>query len=248
MASMFARQTVSPRRWKMAVMSPMIMGTSSSRLMKITVQEWCTSLLEPISLPMCTGLSSIASRSSWLRESGSSMPFSKSDMVSSVASAMLASEVPQSVSVSVQVGPLLARSRLVEASSFRFAFWCRRQPTTASWTVGKNHRSPTKLARPALRKVLSKRFPTMAKAICTPLLRKSKTRSSSTWSAVESTLTTAVISSTMYSVRLICANALIRALSQSLMKKALAKYMELPIRAMKTLGTKAPLLSCFKFR
>mmetsp|Transcript_26943 Transcript_26943/g.78194 ORF Transcript_26943/g.78194 Transcript_26943/m.78194 type:complete len:213 (+) Transcript_26943:607-1245(+) len=83
----------------------------------------------------------------------------------------------------------------------RFASWCLKQNITASLTVGKNHWSPMNVFKPAFRKVLSTRLPTMANAIWMPRWRAVLTTSWRTWMAVESRLTTGVISKTIYSVR-----------------------------------------------
>lgn len=114
--------------------------------------------------------------------------------------------------------------------------------------MGKNHFSPMNCFKSAFRNVLSTRFPTMAKATSIPRLRKSATMSWITWHAVESMETTGVISKTMYSVGLTSMRSLTYVNNMSLTKDAFAKYNEEPMRQMKTLGMKVPLLSCFMFR
>mmetsp|Transcript_114241 Transcript_114241/g.369101 ORF Transcript_114241/g.369101 Transcript_114241/m.369101 type:complete len:219 (+) Transcript_114241:555-1211(+) len=122
------------------------------------------------------------------------------------------------------------------------------QYCTASWTVGKNHCSPMYSLSFARLIVFSTRLPTMQKAVWMLRLRQSCTMSCSTWTAVESMVTTGVISRMTYLVLLTSSRSLTYVRIMSLMYAAFAKYIEEPMRQMKTFWTKLPLPSCFMLR
>mmetsp|Transcript_33809 Transcript_33809/g.101892 ORF Transcript_33809/g.101892 Transcript_33809/m.101892 type:complete len:201 (+) Transcript_33809:547-1149(+) len=153
-----------------------------------------------------------------------------------------------STSRTTSPSPLLAAASLLLLSRRLVACWCLRQYCTASWTVGKNHCSPMYSLSFARLIVFSTRLPTMQKAVWMLRLRQSCTMSCSTWTAVESMVTTGVISRMTYLVLLTSSRSLTYVRIMSLMYAAFAKYIEEPMRQMKTFGTKVPLPSCFMLR
>mmetsp|Transcript_40213 Transcript_40213/g.87676 ORF Transcript_40213/g.87676 Transcript_40213/m.87676 type:complete len:324 (-) Transcript_40213:840-1811(-) len=158
---------------KVAVISDMIIGISFASVMKNIVHWLCRSLLKPISSLMAT-----------LIMETSSDP--EPPCLCSRPSTRSAASPPS----------------IFMAARWFLACWWRRQYCTASFTVGKNHWSPMNFFSLALRIVLSTRFPTIAKAVWMPRLRKSETMSWMMWTAVESRLMTGVISRIRYSVLL----------------------------------------------